>query len=230
MNMTGKGTFIVLDGNDGSGKATQAALLSDALTREGHTVVKVDFPAYDRNVFGALLAECLAGKRGDFLGLDPRIASTLYAADRFEASTEIRTALASGAYVIADRFTSSNQIHQGGKIEDKDEREAFLLWLDRMEHEVFGIPRPDRIIYLRVPVDTSLMLLKEKRAAKNTHLADGEVDQVEQDRRYLERSHEAAQLLAQRFNTWRVIDCADTEGIMRTREAIHEDVCKALVS
>lgn len=222
------GLFIVLDGNDGSGKATQAQLLADALTARGREHIKIDFPRYESNLFGKLLAECLSGARGDFVTLDPRIASVLYAADRLESSHHIQDALAAGKVVIADRFVSSNQIHQGGKVADETEREAFLTWLDTMEHDTLGIPRPDRIVYLKVPVATSLGLLAEKRRAKNTHLADGELDQVERDTAYLHNSHATAGWLAAREPAWRIIECADETGNMRTREAIHADVLAAL--
>ncbi len=225
-----RGVFIALDGNDGSGKATQARLLAERLTKEGIASEKVDFPAYDRNMFGTLLGECLAGKHGDFVHLDPKIASTLYAADRFESSASIRAMLAEGKVVIADRFASSNQIHQGGKIQDESERAEFLLWLDRMEHEVFGIPRPDRIFYLRVPLDISLRLLLEKRAKKNPELA-GDRDMVEEDRTYLKRSHETANWLAGTQPNWSIIECMGAQGL-RTPEAIHEDiwnVCAELI-
>lgn len=218
-----KGLFIVLDGNDGSGKATQAEFLSQALKTRGIESIKLDFPAYDRNFFGALVGECLAGKHGDFLHMDPKIASSLYALDRLESSAVITDALSAGTVVLADRFSSSNQIHQGGKIADEAERETFLLWLEKMEHEVLGIPRPDAIIYLKVPVETSLKLLTEKRAQKNGALGAVDRDTVEEDRTYLERSHETANWLASREANWHIIDCAE-DGAMRTREAIHEEI------
>ena len=223
-----QGLFIVLDGNDGSGKATQTELLVQALAERGIASRKIDFPGYTRSIFGRLLADCLAGKRGDFAGLDPRIASVLYAADRFTEIGTIRDALACGEVIIADRFTSSNQIHQGGKLEDEGERLAFMSWLGEMEYEAFGIPRPDRIIYLKVPLETSLALLAEKRAAKNEHLADGEMDQVESDRQYLLRSHETAGWLANREPNWRLIECTETDGSMCSREKIHQEVLAAI--
>lgn len=220
--MTG-GKFIVLDGNDGSGKATQARMLRDRLSEENIPSVTMDFPAYDRNFFGAFIGECLAGRHGDFLHLNPRITSALYALDRLESSENIRRALEEGTIVIADRFASSNQIHQGGKVVAEDERIAFLEWLDRMEHEVLHIPRPDLIIYLRVPVEISLELLLKKRATKNQFLGSGARDTVEEDRTYLERSHETANWLAAQQQHWKVVDCADETG-MRAVEDIHRDI------
>jgi dTMP kinase len=206
MEKLNHGAFVVLDGNDGSGKATQARLLGDRLATEGISAEKVDFP--------------------DFVHMDPKVASSLYALDRLESTPHIRESLENGRVVIADRFSSSNQIHQGGKIGDEKQREVFLTWLDTMEHSVLNIPRPDAIIYLRVPVETSLVLLSEKRKAKNG-LADGQKDTVEEDRSYLERSHETAQWLAGHQPNWHIIDCIK-DGVLRTPADIHEEVYAAL--
>ncbi len=218
-----KGIFIVLDGNDGSGKATQTALLAEYLEAKRIQHVKMDFPAYEQNFFGAFVGECLAGKHGDFLHMDPKIASSLYALDRLESAPRIRAALEEGKVVLADRFSSSNQIHQGGKIANNSEREVFLQWLEKMEHEVLSIPRPDAIIYLRVPVEKSLQLLQEKRAVKNGHLQEGQKDTVEEDRAYLERSHATANWLADTQKNWHIINCIEGD-VMRTRESIHDEV------
>ena len=218
-----KGFFIVLDGNDGSGKATQAALMVEYLASVGISAEKIDFPRYENNTFGALIGECLAGKHGDFLHMDPKIASTLYALDRFESSEYIRTAVAEGKVVIADRYASSNQIHQGGKIADVEERKRFMSWLEHVEFEVLGIPRPDAVIYLQIPVEISLELLSQKRKAKIGGLGDGEKDTVEEDRNYLEQSHNTADWLASHQPNWHIVDCiADSK--MRTREDIHAEL------
>lgn len=222
-----KGLLIVLDGNDGSGKATQANLLKGYLESHGIGVEKIDFPGYDRNFLGGLIGECLAGQHGDFVNVDPKIASVLYAADRFESSTKIRQMLNAGTIVIADRYASSNQIHQGGKIADATEREVFLRWLDQIEHGVFGIPRPDRILYLRVPLSVSLELLQEKRAVKSNVLAEGQKDTVEEDTNYLERSSATAEWLLGNQKNWTGIDCM-SDGNLRSREDIHADVVRAV--
>lgn len=217
------GSFIVLDGNDGSGKATQCALLSERLLTEGIDSEKIDFPRYDTNVFGTLIGECLAGEHGDFLHLDPKIASALYALDRFESSKTIREALAQGKVIIADRYASANQIHQGGKLPEGKTREDFLQWLDHVEYEVLQIPRPGTVIYLRVPLEISLKLLTEKRAKKNPALV-ADQDMVETDRTYLERSSATAEWLAASQPNWHTIDCVDSLGALRGAEVIHEEI------
>lgn len=223
-----KGILVVIDGIDGSGKATQAKLLAERLAAEGRSVEKIDFPRYDSPMFGEFLGECLAGKHGDFLHLDPKIASTLYALDRYEASDRIRGWLAEGKVVIADRFASSNQIHQGGKIVDQGKRDAFLDWIGKMEHEVLKVPRPDAVVYLRVPIEISLALLAKEREAKNKALEGEAQDVVEKDRMYLERSIESAEHLSREPN-WHAIECAE-DGAIRSPEAIHEDVHKAVTA
>ena len=220
-----KGKFIVLDGNDGSGKATQTKLLADYLTSQDVPHEKFDFPSYNKNFFGAFIGECLAGKHGDFVHLNPKVASTLYACDRNESAPAVRSALEAGKVVVADRYTSSNQIHQGGKIEKVEERKEFLLWLEKMEYDVIGIPRPDAVIYLDVPVAVSLELLTNKRAQKNAQLGAVERDTVEEDRHYIENSHETARWLAQREDNWHFVTCMGERGL-RSREEIHADVLK----
>lgn len=217
-----KGMFIVFEGNDGSGKATQAKLLAERFAKEHLPFERLDFPSYNRNFFGTLLADCLAGKRGDFVHLDPKIASTLYALDRFEESERIRSALADKKVVITDRFTSSNQIHQGGKIKNPEARDEFLIWLDGMEHTILRIPRPDVVLYFRVPFEISQKLLHKERTAKNMSAAPGR-DIVEEDEEYMRQSHQAAEWLSGRQSNWRTIECIEN-GEMRSREAIHEDV------
>lgn len=157
-----KGKLIVIDGSDSVGKATQTRLLVSRLRREGRQVATLDFPQYDKNFFGKFIKDCLQGRYGDFIKLDPHIASVLYAADRFESKKVIEEALRSGKTVVIDRYVSSNQMHQGGKIKDNKKRKEFLQWLDTLEHRVFGIPRPDAIVYLDLPVKLSSILLTKK--------------------------------------------------------------------
>ena len=222
MKTSRKGIFVVLEGNDGSGKATQTELLLQRLRAEGREAEKIDFPRYDNNTFGSLIGECLAGKHGDFLNLDPKIASSLYALDRFESGAHIREQLEKGVTVVADRYAGSNQIHQGGKIENERQREEFLLWLEKVEFGILDIPRPDLTVYLRVPIETSLKLLGEKRAAKNIELGERERDVVEEDRSYLERSIATADWLVKREG-WGVVECMEGE-VLRSREDIHESI------
>ena len=212
--------FFVIDGSDGSGKATQVALLKERLLQEGRKVETIDFPKYSSNTFGALIRECLDGKRGDFMQIDPRIASALYAADRFESSGQIREWLEGDTVVIADRYVSANMLHQGAKLTDETERADFFILFDEMEHGVFGIPRPDLIMYLEVPFAVRKGLLAGDGSRKALDLA--ELDEAHQT-----ATETAAQSLVAGLNNWQKIACT-VEGVLRAREDIHEEIYRTV--
>jgi len=219
-----RGQLIVIDGNDGSGKATQVALLTKRLKKDGYKVYTTDFPQYE-NFFGSLIGECLAGKYGDFSKIAPRIASVLYAADRLETAPKINRWLDSGAVVILDRYASANQIHQGGKIHDAIKRREFVRWLDKMEYSVLKIPRPDLIVYLDVPVQVSLKLLEQKLKSKSQRYlkAGQKKDVVESNLKYLSDSYTSAQKIVAELKRCVKVDCASNSDIL-SREDIAEKV------
>lgn len=221
-----KGKLIVIDGGDGAGKATQVSLLVKRLQAEGHKVETLDFPQYTQNHFGGLIRECLDGKRGDFMAVDARIASTLYAADRFEAKPRLEQWLSEGKVVVLDRYVSSNMMHQGAKIHDADKLDAFLGWLDHMEHVVFGIPRPDQIVYLEVP-NAVRVALKKRAVEEGKHGANIKLDVAERNHEHQEATEERARLIVATKNNWAQVSCCEADTI-RPREAIHEDIFKII--
>ena len=202
-----KGKLIVIDGIDGSGKATQTKLLSARLKKEGFKVKTIDFPRYYNNFFGKFIGECLAGEYGDFIGVDPHIASVLYAADRSESAKEIRAWIDQGYVVITDRYVSANQIHQGGKISNLKERKAFMVWLETMEYKVFGIPKPDLVIYLDVPFEVSCEWLKSKVSQRKKGYLQGKKDVAEDNLKHLKDSRNSALLLAKENKNWTKVEC-----------------------
>jgi dTMP kinase len=219
------GTLVVIDGADGSGKATQTEMLVEKLQEEGQPVEAIDFPQYEDNLLGELIGECLAGKRGEFTELDPKITSVLYAADRFESSADIESWLGNGKIVVADRYVSSNQMHQGGKIEDPEKKQKFLAWLDELEYDLFDIPRPDAILYLDVPAPTTKQLLEENAAemdAKKQYIRRRS-DVVEDDEKYTKQSQSAAKQYVKERNKWHRIQCT-RDGELMSKQAIHEKI------
>src|SRR3989338_9457351 len=161
--MANKGKLIVIDGADGSGKTTQIKLLYKRLVKECHKVKILDFPEYYKNFFGKFIGHCLSEQYYNWVNIHPKIASIAYAADRWESSKKIQEWLNKGYIVLANRYASANQIHQGGKIENAKKREAFIKWLNEMEYEVFKIPKPDVVLYLNVPMKIILELIKERQ-------------------------------------------------------------------
>ncbi|MDP1619421.1 MAG: thymidylate kinase [Candidatus Moranbacteria bacterium] len=213
-----EGKFIVIDGTDGSGKATQTKLLVSKLRKNKFKVKTIDFPRYYDNFFGKFIGECLAGEYGDFLALNPRIASIVYAADRFESSKGIKQWLASGNIVIADRYASSNQIHQGGKIQDEKERKKFQKWLEEMEFGVFAIPKPDAIIYLDVPVEITQKLLAGEDGSYKKRYLKGRKDAAENDVAHLQDAKDSAIKMIKKNNNWQKIICVKNGQLMSIGE------------
>jgi dTMP kinase len=218
--MKKKGKFIVIDGSDGSGKATQVALLMKRLEKEGHTVKMVDFPEYYKNFFGGFIGECLADPKYQWLHMHPKIASVLYAADRFESKGKIEEWLAKGYIVVANRYVSANQIHQGGKIKSAAGRKEFLTWLDKMEHGVFKIPRPNVVVYLDLPtaVTQKLMISRNKEQKRQYLKKKKDVHEANDD--FLKNSRNAALWLSKELPYFKKIECAPS-GTILSREEIH---------
>jgi dTMP kinase len=219
-----KGNLIVIDGTDGSGKATQVGLLTKRLEREGKTVKIVDFPEYYKNFFGAFIGHCLSEQYYNFINVHPKIASVLYAADRWQSKKEMEDWLKKGYIVIANRYASANQIHQGGKINDTKKRNNFIKWLNQMEYKEFGIPQPDITIYLSLPIEIVLKLLEKRNSSqmKRKYLKKKK-DVAEVDLNYQKNSIKSALWLAKTQPGWAKINCSE-KGEILSREAIHEMV------
>ena len=222
--MAKRGKLIVIDGTDSSGKATQAELLIEHLKKEGRKVKVVDFPDYYSNFFGKFIGHCLSEQYYNFLKIHPKIASVLFAADRFESKDKIKNWLKEGNIVIANRYASANQIHQGGKIANTKKRENFLKWLAEMEYEVFKIPKPDAIFYLSVPIPIVLKLIKERNQnSKRSYLGKKKQDLHEKDLNFLVNSRKTALWLAKTQKGWIKIECVKS-GVLDTRENIHKEI------
>ena len=223
-----KGKLIVIDGTDGSGKATQVAYLTGHLKKDGHKVKVVDFPEYYKNFFGKFIGHCLSEQYYNFLGVHPKIASSLYAADRWESSKEMRSWLEKGYIVIANRYVSANQIHQGGKISSAKKRSDFIKWLDEMEYGVYGIPRPDITLYLSLPLNIVLDLIKERNSSKMKRAyLKNKKDISESDLDYQKNSIKSAIWLVKNVSNFIKIECSE-KGKILTREQVHDMVYKEI--
>ena len=218
-----RGKLIVIDGTDGSGKATQVDLLVEALKKEGRKVKVVDFPEYYSNFFGKFIGHCLSEQYYNFVSVHPKIASVLYAADRFEGKGKIEKWLKEGYTVVANRYASSNQIHQGGKISNIKKREAFIGWLAEMEYGVFKIPKPDVVFYLNLPMNIITRLIKERNKNSTRTYLGAKKDLVEKDKKYMTNSNKSALWLAKTQKNWVKIECAKRDEI-RSRPDIHEEI------
>jgi dTMP kinase len=217
--MDSRGGFIVIDGTDGSGKATQTKLLIERLVREGYPAETVSFPQYGKKSCG-LVEEYLAGTYGNASEVGPYRASIFYAADRFDASQTIRCWLEAGKNVVADRYVGSNMGHQGSKITDPVERGKFFDWEMHLEHELFGIPRPDMNVVLHVPSQIAMELMKNRESKHGL-----KQDVHEQDPKHLQAAEDAYLDMTKRFESFQLVECVEN-GALLSPETIHERVWK----
>ena len=213
-----KGTFIVIDGTDGSGKGTQTKLLIDRLEQEGYPVATTDFPQYGKKSAGAV-EEYLNGKYGTADEVGAYRASIFFAVDRYDASFVMRQWLAEGKIIISNRYVTANMAHQGCKIIDKKKREDYFRWLKHLEYEIFEIPQPDINIILHCPAEVSARLIEKK--GHRDYIGGKGKDIHEADITHLKNAEQVFLQLADLMDNTEVIPCMMREEL-QTIEQIHE--------
>lgn len=223
-NVAQKGAFLVIEGSDGSGKGTQFKLLVDRLKSEGYDVATFDFPQYDQPS-SYFVREYLNGNYGSAEKVGPYTASLFYALDRYEAAPAIKKALEEGKVVLANRFTGSNMAHQGTKFDHSEERRGYFIWLDNLEFQMLGIPRPDASYVLRVPAETAQQLVDQKESRNYT---DKKRDMHEADINHLKRAVEVYDDLCELFpKDFHRIDCVRSNKLLDI-ETIQETMWKTI--
>lgn len=213
------GKLIVVEGLDGSGKATQTARLCEHLKAAGKNVMAVSFPNYD-SPSSALVKMYLGGQFGSAPdAVNPYAASCFYAVDRFASyKTGWQGFLENGGIVVADRYTTSNAIHQCAKL-PPEQWDDFIRWLFDLEYGHIGIPAPSTVIYLRVDPDVSQELMSKRYEGH-----EEKKDIHEHDVEFLKRSRRAADYCAKALG-WNVVECI-SGGQMRTIDDIAAEVAE----
>ena len=211
------GKLIVFEGTDGSGKSTQFELLAKRLEAEQIGFQRLRFPQYEEPS-SALIRMYLGGAFGeDPEAVNAYAASTFYAVDRYASYQRVwKDYYQGGGLVVSDRYTTSNAVHQGSKVPE-GERAEFFRWLYDLEYDRMGLPRPDLVVLLDMPVELSEQLMRKREQSTGTH-----ADIHERDEAYLKKCHEAA-LHAAAYYGWRTVSCAK-DGAIRSVEEIHEEV------
>lgn len=215
LNSNYPGYFIVIEGADGSGKGTQHKLLIERLQKEGYDVALFDFPQYSEQS-SYFVKKYLNGAYGTADEVGPYTGSLFYALDRYEASQDIRTALSEGKVVIANRYSGSNMAHQGTKFTNSEERRGFFIWLDNLEFQMLGIPRPDKSYVLHVPATIAQELIDQKQTRTYT---DKKRDLHEADLSHLEKAIEVYTNLSDLFpKDFHRIDCVRGDKLLSVQE------------
>lgn len=211
------GIFIDLEGLDGSGKTTQTELICKRLEQDNIDFTRIKLPDYDSDS-SILVRKYLAGDFGKNAGdVNAYAASVLYAADRFASFTEKwGKDYKAGKLIFADRYTPANALYQMTKL-DKSQWDPFLQWLFDFEYNKIGIPEPDKVIFLDMPVEVSQKLMTARyggdESKKDVHEANVE---------FLNACREAALYAAEKYG-WNVINCAE-DGQPLSIESINDKV------
>ena len=215
------GKLIVFEGTDGSGKATQSKLVCEELDRRGIAYRKLEFPRYSEES-SALIRLYLSGALGSKPeDMNAFAAATFFSVDRYASYKQDWGGFyQQGGLVIADRYTTSNAVHQTGKL-PPEERKAFLDWLFDFEYRMLGLPAPTRVLYLDLPTELSGKMMRRREQETGT-----QADIHEQDAGYLRRCRENAAFVVD-YCGWTRIDCAN-EGGVRSIEDIHAEVMDKL--
>lgn len=199
------GKVIVIDGLDGSGKQTQTDLLRQRLVREGRPVRAISFPDYSQPS-SALVKQYLAGDFGQADEVSAYAASSFYAVDRYASYNQFwKDDYLSGHTILADRYTTSNLVHQMSKL-PREDWDDFAEWLEDFEYQKLGLPRPDSVIYLDMHPDVSRKLLSMRY-----HGDESKKDIHESNFAYMERCRVCALYAAERFH-WHVVHCSDEKA------------------
>ena len=218
-----KGKLVVFEGIDGSGKSAHYRRVCTRLEAEGINYNHIVFPRYD-NESSALIRMYLNGDFGNNPNdVNAYAASTFYAVDRFAAyRSDWGKAYNSGEFILSDRYTTSNAVHQGAKLSD-DELPALFEWLYDFEYIKLGLPKPDLVIYLDVDLETSLRRMKHRQEKTNTT-----ADIHEKDVKYLQNCLRVADKAADYYN-WKRIPFLKN-GFEREIDEKHEEIYAAIKS
>lgn len=220
-----EGKLIVIEGLDGSGKSTQEELLKERLAKSGLKINFIKLPNYDDPAC-ELVKEYLSGRFGKKPGdVNAYAASAFFAVDRFASFTCFcKDAYNNGEIFLADRYTTSNAYHQLTKT-PKAEWDSYLEWLEDFEYNKMGIPKPDAVIYLDMPIEVSQKLMtgryKGDESKKDIH---------EKDVEYLNNCREAAGYACEKLG-WKRIQCSENGEplpIEVISDAVYEAVSKAI--
>ncbi len=223
MKKNHKGYFIVLEGTDGSGKATQLKLLINKLRKLEHNVKQVDFPQYGKPS-AYFVEQYLNGNYGGIKDVGPYQASLFYALDRYEASKQIRSWLKDGNIVICNRYVLSSAGHQGGKVKNLKARMKFWDWLFNLEYKILGIPQPDLNILLHMPAAVAQQLVDKKSA--RAYIKGKKRDLHESNIKHLQDSEKVYLQLVKKLHL-PTIECYINKSLL-TPNQIHNKILKVV--
>lgn len=195
--------LIVIEGLDGSGKSTQFNRLTAYLEEKGVRLRAISFPDYD-NPSSALVQMYLGGEiAGSAEAVNAYAASSFYAVDRYASYKQFwEKDYAEGSLILAARYVTSNAIYQMTKLPE-EEWDSYLQWLSDYEYGKLGLPKPDKVIFLDMPIEISQRLLSERYGGD-----ESKKDIHEKDTAFLHMCRRAALFTAEKQG-WDILECSE---------------------
>lgn len=222
-----KGKLIIIEGGDGSGKATQAKLLVDFLKSQKIKVKYLDFPRYYTSFHGKTVARFLRGEFGALDRVSPYLISLAYALDRVSVKEEMDEFLSQGGIIVANRYATSNMAHQSARIKNDQEKKSFIDWISELEYKIHKIPREDLVFYLYVPWRIGMDLTTKKDG--RDYLKGKKLDISESDDSHRIEAEKMYLQLAKEYKHWVKINCAENNKILPPKIILNKiiDVLKS---
>jgi dTMP kinase len=220
------GLFIAIEGGDGSGKRTHAALLKEYLESKGKNVFAISFPRYDKPS-ARYVSRYLDGQYGESGSIHPDLSSTIYAIDRFAAKEDIKNALDDDSVVIADRYIASNLAHQGAnpQLKTDDDRYRFYTEIQELEFDTLGVIKPNINIVLIMPTALAQSNVDKKDESAGRLYTDKKRDILEADALHLDKAKANFEELCQLYpDEFIAVQCADERGELRPIDEIQADI------
>lgn len=215
--------LIVIEGVDGSGKQTHTEKIFKRLADEGQKVKQIHFPNYQSDT-SALVKMYLSGQfGGNPNDVNPYVASSFYAVDRIATYLLDREKFFErDGIIISDRYTTSNAVHQAGKL-CGNERDAYLDWLFDFEYNILGLPSPDLVVFLDMPPKHAKRLIKN-RCNKINGCAGKDIHET--DTAHLEGAYENALYVAKKYG-WSIVNCV-SNGEVRSIDSINDEIYRLI--
>lgn len=207
------GRLVVFEGTDGAGKTAQIQKLSGYFGEKGVPYAVLDFPDYS-SFFGQLVARYLRGELGELASINPYLTCLPYALDRMQARPKIMNLLQDYDYVLVNRYTYSNIAFHAPKLTLPEDQEAFRNWVLQLEFEIIGLPEPDLVLWLKVPLEVNRERIKKR---SQRHYVQGKGDIHEQSDWLLRAANREYALMAESLK-WHVVDAS------RSMEEVHRQV------
>ncbi len=219
--------FVIIEWIDGSGKSTQIKLVKENLEKQGKKVKLISYPRYNEQS-SFMVRKYLNWDYGN--NVWAKLSSMFYAIDRFDSSFDLKKDLQDYDYIISDRYVSANMLHQAWKISDKEKRNEFLDWLYDLEYNIFGLPKPDKILFLDVSPEITVKNMVSRSGEDKEYIKDWKkLDIHEEDKNHLINAYNTANDLLEKYDNWTRIDCIENSSI-KSIEDINGIILKKILN